>query len=40
MEEKRITTLHPQGKKGVNISKRKYDAARDATIESIGLGET
>ena len=38
MEEERITTLHPQGKKGVNISKRKYDAARDAIIESIGLG--
>ena len=39
MEEERITTLHPQGKKGVNISKRKYDAARDAIIESIGLGK-
>ena len=38
MEEERVTTLHSQGKKGVNISKRKYDAARGAIIESIGLG--
>ena len=38
MEEERITTLHPQGKKGVNISKRKYDAARDAIIESFRVG--
>lgn len=25
MEEERILTLHPQGKKGVNMLKRRYD---------------
>ena len=38
MEEEGVTTLHPHGKKGVNISKRKYDAARDAIIESFRVG--
>ena len=30
--EERIMTLHPQGKSGVNISKKKYDTVR-ATIQ-------
>jgi len=25
MEEERILTLHPQGKKGVNILRRRYE---------------
>ncbi len=31
MEEK-IRTLHPQGKAGVNISKRKYDQIKEALL--------
>lgn len=30
--EAKILTLHPQGKKGVNISRAKYDAVRAAMI--------
>lgn len=36
-KEKRILTLHPKGKKGVNILKRRYDIIKDfilTTIES------
>ena len=32
----RILTLHPQGKQGVNISKEKYDAMREAILASVG----
>ena len=32
MEEK-ILTLHPQGKKGVNISKAKYETMRKTILE-------
>ena len=28
MEEEKILTLHPQGKKGVNILKRRYDVIK------------
>lgn len=31
MEEK-VLTLHPQGKKGVNISKQKYETIRQAIL--------
>ena len=34
MEEK-ILTLHPQGKKGVNISMAKYDLVRQTILEII-----
>lgn len=37
MEEK-IRTLHPQGKKGVHISKAKYDAVKKAILEELGTG--
>jgi hypothetical protein len=31
----KILTKHPQGKKGVNINKAKYDIIRKAIIESL-----
>jgi hypothetical protein len=31
----KILTKHPEGKKGVNISKEKYDIIRKAIIESL-----
>ncbi len=31
-EGERITTLHPEGKSGVNIEKWKYDRVKDATL--------
>ena len=34
MEEK-ITTLHPQGKQGVNISKDKYDMMKQGIIDAL-----
>lgn len=34
MEEK-ILTLHPQGKKGVNISRAKYDLVRETILQII-----
>ncbi|MFK8105176.1 MAG: hypothetical protein AB8G15_21870 [Saprospiraceae bacterium] len=34
MEEK-ILTLHPQGKKGVNISKKKYDQIAKAMLDLV-----
>lgn len=38
--EERIMTLHPQGKSGVNISRRKYDVMREAILDSVqGHGE-
>lgn len=33
--EERITTRHPQGKVGVNISKAKYDVLRGAITDSL-----
>ncbi len=32
MKEERIMTLHPQGKKGVNILKRRYDRVKNTLI--------
>lgn len=32
---KKILTLHPEGKKGVNISKEKYDLIKGYIIESL-----
>ena len=37
--EERILTRHPQGKKGVNISKQKYDAMRAAIIDALATGD-
>jgi len=33
LEENRIMTLHPQGKKGVNILQRRYDFIKDFILE-------
>jgi len=35
MIEEKIITLHPQGKKGVNILKRKYNVIKDFIINTI-----
>lgn len=35
MNEERILTLHPLGKAGVNITKRRYDVIRNFIIETI-----
>jgi len=35
MEKERILTLHPQGKKGVNILKRRYDLIKDYILKAI-----
>jgi hypothetical protein len=35
MKEEKFLTLHPQGKKGVNILKRRYDLIRDFILETI-----
>ena len=36
MSEEKILTLHPEpGKSGVNISRRKYDAIRQAIVDTI-----
>jgi len=34
-EEKKILTLHPQGKKGVNILQRKYDVIHDYILKRV-----
>ncbi len=34
-DEKRILTLHPKGKKGVNILKTKYDVIKDYIIAKV-----
>ncbi len=36
---KKTLTLHPQGKQGVNIDKAKYDAMRNAIIETLNEQE-
>ena len=33
--EEEILTLHPEGKKGVNINKEKYDKVRDSIVECL-----
>jgi len=35
LDDSKIMTLHPQGKKGVNILKRRYDTIKDFIIETI-----
>lgn len=35
MEDDRILTLHPQGKKGVNILREKYDLIKDYLLDKI-----
>lgn len=35
MSEERILTLHPQGKKGVNILKRRYDLIAEYILETL-----
>lgn len=35
MEEERIMTLHPQGKQGVNILKRKYEIIKDYILKTV-----
>jgi len=35
MKEEKILTLHPQGKKGVNISLAKYNMVKDAILHFI-----
>ena len=35
MTVERILTLHPEGKKGVNILKRKYDTIKDFIIKTV-----
>lgn len=34
-KEEKFQTLHPQGKKGVNISKIKYDLIKDFILKTI-----
>ena len=35
MTEEKIMTLHPKGKKGVNILKRRYDTIKDFIVETV-----
>ena len=35
VDNDKIITLHPQGKKGVNILKRRYEIIKDFIIETI-----
>ncbi len=35
MAEEKILTLHPQGKKGVNILKRRYDQIAKYIVETV-----
>lgn len=35
MENEKIMTLHPQGKKGVNILKRRYDVIKDFIMKTL-----
>ena len=35
MNEERIMTLHPDGKQGVNILKRRYDTIKDFILQTI-----
>lgn len=39
MKSERILTLHPQGKKGVNIRKEKYDRFRESIIDILKTNE-
>ena len=35
MEEEKILTLHPEGKKGMNILKRRYDVIKDCVLTAL-----
>lgn len=35
MTEEKIMTLHPKGKKGVNILKRRYDIIKDFIVKTV-----
>lgn len=35
MSEEKILTLHPQGKKGVNILKRRYDVIKEYILQTV-----
>lgn len=35
MENERVMTLHPQGKKGVNILKRRYDVIKNFIVQTL-----
>ncbi|NGP89930.1 DUF6958 family protein [Fodinibius halophilus] len=35
MAEEKIMTLHPQGKQGVNILKRRYDTIKEFILQTI-----
>jgi len=35
MKDDRILTLHPQGKKGVNILRRRYDLIKEYILNSV-----
>lgn len=35
MNEERIMTLHPQGKKGVNILKKRYETVKEFILQTI-----
>ncbi|MGF1635580.1 MAG: hypothetical protein ACFCUU_00805 [Cyclobacteriaceae bacterium] len=35
LKEEKILTLHPTGKKGVNILKRRYDTIKDFIVKTI-----
>jgi len=37
-EDEKILTVHPQGKRGVRISKTKYDLIKDAMVECLKSG--
>jgi len=39
MNDEKILTKHPQGKRGVNISKVKYDLIRTSILKCLGKGE-
>ena len=34
----KVMTLHPEGKAGVNVDKRKYDSMRRAILKVVGRG--
>jgi len=37
--EEKILTLHPEGKKGANISRAKYDVMRQTILDIVGANE-
>ncbi len=39
MAKDKILTKHPKGKQGVNISRAKYDAVREAILEALAERE-